>query len=134
MNINHFNARFQNVLKAFAILLLLGFYAAGNIEVDAIHQLFHASDSVAHTPEVEKEACHRTIYHHEQLNGCAHDTHVTKVEQCSLCHVVFHIDQLTFSDSSCEFTQAGFTPSKEYIVSHVSETYVNLPARAPPAL
>ena len=124
---------FQDRLRAFlAVFLLIG-YTIGNIEIDGFHELFHAQNNIVdHSIQQENDSCHRTIYHQARKNGCEHKAHLTKTEKCSLCHLLFHADQLAFSDSSCEFIQSGFICTKEFISVQLAGIDNNLPSRAPP--
>lgn len=120
-------------LKALASVLLLALYLIGNAPVEVVHQFFHAHDvGVNHTEEQENDPCHRTIYHAEKQDGCVHKSHFTKVEKCKHCHVIIHVDQLTFSDHSIEYIPSDFTHGEIAISGSLSEIIVHLPARAPP--
>lgn len=123
----------QDSLKAFFFLFLLISYTVGNIQVEAFHRHFHAQDNIdTHSFQEEKDPCHRTLYHHEKNYGCKHKLHLKKADKCSLCHIFYHSDQITFSDSSCEFIQSGFIVAEKFISVQLADIDNNLPSRAPP--
>lgn len=127
--------RLKQGLKALASGLLLALYLIGNTPVEVVHQFSHAHDSVvSHNEEQESDPCHRALYHADQQEGCAHKLHFTKVEKCKQCHVVAHVDQLTFSDPSVEYIFSDFTHGEISISGALSNIVVHLPARAPPVI
>jgi hypothetical protein len=128
------NKSVKDSLRAVFAGLLLVFYAAGNIQVEVLHQFFHShANAVVHSAEQEKDRCHRAIYH-EKDDGCGHKSHLTKVEKCGLCHLFAHNDQLTIADSSCEFIGSNSAISKNLISVQLTDVTGHLPSRAPPVI
>jgi hypothetical protein len=120
-------------IKAFSAIILLLLYGIGNIPVELIHQFVHAHETiVAHTDEQEKDPCHVTIYHANRDGSCDHETHLTKVEKCNLCHLLFHSDQIALSVSSSEFTRSYFSINERAVITILRDIAVQLPSRAPP--
>jgi hypothetical protein len=120
-------------LKAYSSILLLLLYLVGNTQIESIHKLFHShSNSLNHSVEQEKDPCHRTIYHQVKKDGCEHNSHLVKVQKCSLCQVLFHSDQIVFSDLPSKPLQSGFILIKRFIPVQLAGIDDNLPARAPP--
>lgn len=65
-----------------AICYLIG---SGNLEV--FHKIFHEHESTElHTPEIENDLCHVSVYHQDRSDGCDHRTHLVKNSKCSLAH------------------------------------------------
>jgi hypothetical protein len=122
-----------NSAKILAVVLLAAAYIIGNSPDEALHKLFHNQEAVVvHTIDQEKNSCHRSIYHQEKEDGCQHKSHISKVDACSLCHALSHIDQIAISDSTCEFISTGVEITGKLISHHLSLIETNLPARAPP--
>ncbi|MBL7870650.1 MAG: hypothetical protein JNM78_03490 [Cyclobacteriaceae bacterium] len=122
----------RNTAKILAVVLLAAAYISGNSPGEAFHKFFHNQETLVHTVDQEKDSCHRTIYHQEKEDGCKHKTHISKVEQCTLCHALSHIDQIVISDSTCEFISTDVEIVGKIISHHFSLADTNLPARAPP--
>jgi hypothetical protein len=75
-----------SALRAGSVVLLLLLYAAGVLQVESLHALFHDHQQAKlHTSAQENDLCHRAIYHGEKENDCGHKTHVKKSDRCSLC-------------------------------------------------
>jgi hypothetical protein len=121
-----------NSAKLFAVVILATAYIIGNSPGEALHKLFHNQETVVHTVDQEKDSCHRTIYHQEKEDGCKHKSHISKVDKCTLCHALSHIDQIAISDSTCEFISTDVDITSRIIPHHFSFADTNLPARAPP--
>jgi hypothetical protein len=121
-----------NSAKVLAVVLLATAYIIGNSPGEALHKLFHNQETVVHTVDQEKDSCHRTIYHQEKEDGCKHKSHISKVDKCTLCHALSHIDQIAISDSTCEFISTDVDIASRIIPHHFSFAGTNLPARAPP--
>jgi len=118
--------------KTFAGLLLLLLYFTANVQVESFHRVFHSLEKALHSLEQEKDPCHRAIYHEVKNEGCDHKTHVTAIKKCSLCHIV------PFSDQHAVIRQCSKStvlPTSFEVVSVLfswSDSFYNLPARAPP--
>ena len=123
-----------NCFRACCAVFLLVLYITGNTQFEGFHKLFHAHQVVAdHSIANEKDPCHRSIYHHEK-NKDLHRSHLIKAENCNLCHVFFHTDQLTFADSSCKFIPSGSAFTERLIAVQLTDIIVQLPLRAPPVI
>jgi hypothetical protein len=119
---------------AFAVLLL-AFFVVGNSQRETIHQFFHSHDHlVSHTEAQEKDPCHREIYHHDKEKGCGHHSHIVVTDECDLCDLIFHTDQILLSDferSSVEFLAVDFVFS---LPDFVGTGQSIDSSRAPPAI
>lgn len=116
-----------------AVVLLL-LYFAGNVQFESLHDVVHSFEQSLHTAELENDPCHRAIYHEVENDGCDHETHLTSVEQCPLCHVVpINIQHLEASHSfeSLELSnEFGVYSPSDIVVRNA----IAIPARAPPAV
>lgn len=120
-------------LKAFSAIILLLLYSVGNIPVELVHQIVHAHETiVAHTDEQEKDPCHVSIYHADREGSCDHEAHLTKIEKCNLCHLIFHSDQIALSSSASQITPSYFSFNKRAVTTLLCDVVVQLPSRAPP--
>src|SRR5688500_9084789 len=119
-------------VKTFVARLLLFLYVAGNVQFESFHQIFHAVEDISHSIQEEQDPCHRTIYHDSKSEGCEHETHITAVKNCPLCHVVpFNEQHLSISNSFISIL------SPDLFHDHVSEgnracPVIDLPTRGPP--
>ena len=130
--------RFRNMRRLLsgpisAVFLLL-LYFAGNVQFESFHDVIHSLEQSLHTAEQENDPCHRTIYHEVENDGCDHETHLTSVEQCPLCHVVpINIQHLEASHSFESLEQSNefgdYSPSDAVVWNAI-----DIPARAPPAV
>ncbi len=67
-----------SILKSFAALALLGIYCTVLLVNNLPDFLTHNSDDHQHefcTPELEKDSCHRNVFHNDEVEGCDHKTH-----------------------------------------------------------
>lgn len=81
---------FRNLLGSLIAISLLGLYLSADL-VGSLHSFFVHEEptEVVCTLENEKDACHRTIYHHDTKTGCEHPTHLTKpIKSCELCSIL----------------------------------------------
>lgn len=62
----------QGALAAFLLLLV---YLGGQYLPSLGHALLHTHVHVVHTAADEQDACHRSIYHQDAVNGCDHPYH-----------------------------------------------------------
>jgi hypothetical protein len=121
--------RFQSWIAAF----LLSLYIAGTIASDLVHQVVHEHQHEAlHTAEQEKDPCHRSLYHHD-TNGCDHQAHVSKIEKCKHCHILFHTDQLTFDSTAYKINVHGVAVLTRLIAPILSDIDWQQFLRGPPA-
>jgi hypothetical protein len=121
-------------LKAFAVPLLLFLYIAGNVQFESFHQIFHSFEEISHSIQEEQDPCHRTIYHDSKSEGCDHETHITAVKNCPLCHVVpFNEQHLSTSNSFISIFSPDLFHDYE---SEGNSAYplIDLPTRGPPLL
>jgi hypothetical protein len=119
-------------VQAFAVFLLLLIYSAGSVQLETLHTLFHEHDEL-HTSELEKDPCHRAVYHHEK-EGCEHKSHVTEQKKCSLCQFSFHADQWIGLNSSIRSIRFADGSKCGIILSSAADLFVQQPSRAPPVL
>lgn len=122
-------------IKAFSAIIMLLFYAIGNIPVEIIHQFVHAHVTVVvHSIAQEKDPCHVSLYHEGRDGSCEHKTHVVTLDSCNLCHLIFHSDPLIVTNSFQQTNQSYFF-SNEHVASGLPGDFVvQLPSRAPPVL
>jgi hypothetical protein len=105
---------------------------AGNVQVESFHRVFHSLEKALHSSEQEKDPCHRAIYHETKKEGCDHKTHLTGIKKCPLCHVIPFGDQ--HATIRQRFLSVEF-PTSFNVVSILflwSDSFYNLPSRAPP--
>lgn len=80
----------RHILGSLLTILLLGIYLSADL-VGSLHSYFvheEQSETVC-SLENEKDACHRTIYHHDTTDGCDHPYHLTKpIVKCELCNIL----------------------------------------------
>jgi len=114
-------------LKHLCLSVLILSYLTGSLQIDSIHRLIHGHEnSVAHTEESEKNACHRTVFHQATQNTCDHPTHISELKKCPWCNgslqlkfaltgifnslTVFSCEQpfTAFSQNHSEFNLSGF--------------------------
>jgi hypothetical protein len=125
----------QQVSKSCFAALLLAVYLIGNTHTKVIHEFVHAHNAISkHTSEQEENPCHRAIYHDDADRGCSHKAHLAKPEKCSLCHVIFTIDQVIVTDSSTIFITPGFAAFSRIASVAFASTLAELPSRGPPAI
>ena len=65
--------------------LLVALYATIYVGWDMVHVQVHQEEAISHSAQVEKDSCHRSIFHGEQD---AHKSHVAAFKNCASCHVV----------------------------------------------
>jgi|GEM_PF-1465190 len=103
------------VPRLVAALLCLALYLTGQFQSGIMHQLAHRQVStVVHSPTQEADACHRSIFHHDQPHGCQHPTHLTAPAghcfqcECLLVQVYFFLPSFSIFLSNLR-ANAGFT-------------------------
>jgi hypothetical protein len=85
--------------KTVLYIFLLTFYVGGASQSQLLHQLFHSHDhSVSHSEAQEQDPCHRSIYHNDEEKGCEHHSHIVVADNCELCDLTFHTDQILLSE------------------------------------
>lgn len=123
-----------NAFGLCTVLVLLGIYLGGTVEIDSFHAVLHNTpDSTSLHSEVnESNACHQSVYHNKKEKSCEHKSHIVSNKKCALCHLSiqsFHLhNSKSIADNSIE---AGLQPGevRSYFVGEVS---VHLTPRAPP--
>jgi hypothetical protein len=125
----------KKALSRAATIALLALYAVGSLQVESFHRLIHGHDEAAlHSPEQEKNDCHRLIFHNISEGSCHHKSHVTELKKCPLCqitvqqlHVTTH-ERFSFVPSNSSVTYEWLTPAT------FSGCRTHLRARAPPTI
>lgn len=126
--------RQSSILQMLALLLLV-FYIAGTSSLQILHVFAHDHEqAVIHSPEQEKDPCHRLIYHHDDAQSCDHDSHLVASDTCDMCDLAYHGDQallntITFRTASLK--QEFFSHHKVNLDSYWA---VISSSRAPPVL
>jgi hypothetical protein len=123
-------------LRGGAVFLLLCFFLLGNVEIEAIHQFVHSHNTaVTHSKDVEKDLCHRSIYHGEVKNGCAHKSHITKSDKCEWCGINFQTDEVVAQCALVAFVAPSSLAQKSIISSQLpQQAVIKLKSRAPPII
>lgn len=106
--------------------------------VPYVHGWLHASHHDHHvehcSPELELDACHRLLVHHDHEAHCDHDGHVMPADDtCELCGLLQHRTLEVIEP----LAQAAFGQSQRFFSELISnicpESGQNLPpSRAPP--
>jgi len=113
--------------------LVIGLYIVCTSLPGILHALVHDHEvKVTHSAAQEKDPCHRMLYHGETA-ACDHDAHLIDSDECPMCDVICHVDQILVSDV--------MIPQKVYRQHHFScyklrlDSYwaVLSSSRAPPA-
>lgn len=127
--------RLAERVKAFCALFLLLTYLIGNNQFAAFHKLLHKNEGrlVTHSAEQEKDRCHRTIYHYEK-NKCEHRSHLTAIEKCNVCHLVFHTDQVTISHTPEAFIKTYSIIIECPVSAQLADIVISYPSRGPPTV
>jgi hypothetical protein len=122
-------------IRQILTVALLALYIAGSSNINFLHTVVHHDDVVvAHSPEQEKDPCHRGIYHNDSAHASEHDSHVSVSHKCKMCDIAYHGDQTIFSDiefASQEFFNKHFVLRKISLDSHCDGLSSS---RAPPFL
>lgn len=100
----------------------------------------HEHESFIHShecsPEIEKDACHQRLVHHNSDKGCQHGEHVTEIHNhCELCAPAHNRKEFLLSNAlvilqfkSCENKPVNKTLSPELCLIYVQKV------RGPPLL
>jgi hypothetical protein len=130
---NHKHNTLVRRLQSLAVLLLLLFYVAANVEFEALHHEFHADHHISHTEADEQDPCHLSLYHQATKEGCHHDAHITAAKKCPLCHVSMVTEKiLTALPVSANLIFSEHHPSIHSPFS-VQACYPLVPSRGPPS-
>ena len=128
----HLKKCFCRHLKVLSAGLLLLLYITGSVQVESFHEILHATEASLHTAEQEMDPCHQAIYHDIAKEGCDHETHITAVKKCPLCHVVPVNAPGIAASQSFHPSQPPLDFNDFLIPADIKEIYNNLSARAPP--
>lgn len=95
-------ARGWNVL---IVLILLGVYLTGTLEVSSLHRLFHdpTEEQVLHSKINEQNSCHQLLYHNSNGKRCEHTAHITSFKKCLICHLSVQSSHFFESKSMVSF-------------------------------
>ena len=124
----------SSILRMLTLLLLV-FYIVGTSSLQILHVFTHDHEqAVIHSPEQEKDPCHRLIYHHDATQSCDHDSHVGASDTCDMCDLAYHGDEallnsITFRTACLK--QEFFSHHKVNLDSYWA---VISSSRAPPTL
>ncbi len=125
----------QDSIWQMLTLLLLVFYIAVTSSLQILHVFAHDHEqAVTHSPEQEKDPCHRLLYHHDDAQSCDHDSHLVASDTCDMCDLAYHGDQAllnTFILRTARLKQEYFSHHKVNLDSYWA---VISSSRAPPAL
>lgn len=114
-------------------LIMLFIYLTGAIQFNILHASFHAhTQEELHSPENEKEACHKAIYHQDQAGSCHHKTHLVAHDQCSLCHLIVSMAQPLFQAVEDQLFVHNSPIQINRYLHYPQEIIFLLPSRAPP--
>ena len=121
-------------LMTYLSIPFLLLYLAGTVELDSFHGLFHSNEeSTLHSAQQEENSCHNAIYHQQKNNVCHHQSHITQLKKCPLCHIVFHSVHL----SSVRFSTEPLVRVENFKVKSSlqlpSDFLFLLPSRGPPS-
>jgi hypothetical protein len=129
--------RYHHALSCIRALLVSGLmmaYLASAIDIDQFHQLLHGHQPVEHSSDQEKDPCHRTIVHNDKEQGCKHDSHFVKTDNCSFSHIIFTI-YYDFNSLSIENEIVDESFSLSSITRGISSiSQLEISPRGPPTL
>lgn len=120
--------RTWSALLSFALIAV---YLADAFQNSTVHEFVHGESIELHSEKNEQDACHQAIYHHSN-EECGHKLHISSSDKCSMCHLVFHSEQVLpvngfkLAERGCDLVRPSF-----YTLVIDAETS-NLSARAPP--
>jgi hypothetical protein len=121
------NAVWSGGLSALLILI----YLVGAFQSNSIHEFVHHESIELHSEQNEQDECHQVIYHHGK-ETCGHKIHISASDKCSLCHLVFHSEQLLPDDRYSIGKDPVCQPGTDHY-SFSNSFYAGLlSARAPP--
>lgn len=79
----------KSFLRVFSFLFVLSWFIQN---VHILHET-HSSEHhhAHHDPNLEKDPCHRKIFHGDHSNGCKHEAHINKkYTKCNVCDQQHH--------------------------------------------
>ena len=121
--------------KVLSVVTLLGIYVAASL-FNNLHQFFHHDHHQQEvcSAEAEKDPCHIKVFHHNQTEGCKHETHVYSLEnRCELCDAI--LAKYYFPDDEIEeIVSKDFLQSKTTFEAPFIFRFSNTsnPLRGPP--
>lgn len=121
--------RRRGIRRGFSFLVIF-LYIVSTALPGVLHVLVH-DHAVSHTMAHENDPCHRMLYHGEAA-ACDHDAHLIDSDECPLCDVVCHTDQIPVPNaivSPAVYTQHYFSCYKQRLDSYWA---VLSSSRAPP--
>ena len=120
-------------LMTYLSIPFLLLYLAGTVQFDSLHSLFHFEEAaVLHSAQQEENSCHNAIYHQQKDNVCHHQSHITPLKKCPLCHAVVyssHLGSILFSHETVASTENSIGGS---YANFYSGFLVLLLSRGPP--
>ena len=123
------NGRIWEGFKPITLVLFFALYIASGTGYGLFHQ--HQS-FVSHSTEEENDACHRAIYHIEKENACKHESHISKNERCSDCHLICYPDQIIVRSLFVQSVKADSVIEVVSIFPHFEDIFLYHPSRGPP--
>lgn len=113
---------------AFALIVV---YLVGAFQQSTVHHFVHGDSAELHSEQNERDACHLAIYHHSDAD-CGHKLHLSSSDKCSMCHLVFHVDQV-LPENVFTLVSDGDDVAVASLYSFVVDANVStVSARAPP--
>lgn len=108
-------------------------YLLGTLPVEVWHRIVHPYEQVLlHSASLEKDPCHRRIYHHDPVQGCHHKAHLTENKKCCFPAITITSAQLMPHYLVPAFQHAG-TYYKLTDCSLLADTFLLYrSSRAPP--
>lgn len=112
-------------------ILLVGLYTTIYVGWDMVHARVHQEEAASHSAQIEKDSCHRSVFHGEQD---VHKNHISTNTYCASCHVVVPIPVPV---EAVAIVHTDFSIQKNYAcpverTGQVFNRYFS--SRAPPAL
>lgn len=127
------NKKAKEARKVFFAALLLAFYLFGNTGFGILHEFLHLNTSlVSHSPEQEKDACHRAIYHFGKDGK--HHFHITLTGKHDRCNLLLHVDQISLRSFQEISDSSPFFRVDRPVTFRFSDTFSQRPPRAPPLI
>ncbi|MBT1690478.1 hypothetical protein [Dawidia soli] len=114
-------------------LLMLPLYLAGAGSREVLHAWIHTHEAVVdHSAAQEQDPCHRMLFHGE-ATACEHDAHLVDSDDCPLCDIACHVDQVMTPEAV--FLCAPYGPGCFSCYKQRLDSYwaVLSSSRAPPA-
>lgn len=100
--------------RSIAMLLCLGAFALGQFQQSIRHQLKHSHEQGEHhSPKLEADACHVSIFHAGAANACDHPVHMSQDRQeCDWCdsflYSFWSLLEVSFNDIPVAIAEQAF--------------------------